>query len=168
MAKKLQTPCSAPKRGLPCEIKLDYALGGYAGIVKAFLYVIREEYGAAAALKIYARVNKIDDRIKRFVNTLLTIFKIEGNDCETIGQWLDVFAGLLTGQEVTILERSKTIERRKITKCLWKTEPKDLSDWNLPFVNLVAKTINPKATVDRPKGMCAGDPSCEYIYKVEE
>ena len=167
MAKKLQTPCSAPKRGLPCEIKLDYALGGYSGIVKAFLYVIREEYGAAAALKLKERVDRLDDRVKRFTNVLLKIFNIEGNDAETIGEWWDIFAEL-TGQEVTILERSKTIERRKITKCLWKTEPKDLFGWNFPFVNLVAKTINPKATVDRPKGMCAGDPYCEYVYKIEE
>ena len=167
MAKKLQTPCSAPKRGLPCEIKLDYAIGGYAGIVKAFLYVIREEYGAAAALKIKERVDRLDDRVKRFTNALLKIFKLEGNDCETIGEWFDVFNELMEN-EVTILERSKTIERRKVTKCPLRTEYKDISDWVLVTHNVVIKTINPKATVERLKGMCAGDPYCEYIFKVEE
>jgi hypothetical protein len=58
MAKKLQTPCVAPKRGLPWELKYKYAMGGYTGIFKAFLYAIREEFGAASALKIYERVSK--------------------------------------------------------------------------------------------------------------
>ena len=46
--------------------------------------------------------------------------------------------------------------------------PGDVSVWVLPFYITVAKTINPKATVERPKGMCAGDSHCEYIFKIEE
>ncbi len=70
--------------------------------------------------------------------------------------------------EYTILERSKTINRIKVTKCPWKTEPKDISDWVLIFNNIVNKTINPKATLERPKAMCAGDSYCEYVWKIEE
>ena len=167
MAKKLEIPCPLSRRGLPCELKLDYAMRGYAGILKGFLYAIREKYGAAAALEIYERVMKMDDRIKRLTKSILKIFKIEGNDCETIGQWFDIFWEHC-GIEDIILERSKTINRPKITKCPWTTEPKDLRGWCITWCTIPAKTINPKATLERPKGMCAGDPYCEYVWKIEE
>ena len=167
MAKKLQTPCAAPKRGLPWELKYKYAMGGYIGSFKAFLYAIREEYGAAAVLKIYERVATMDDRIKNFTNLIKNVFKLEGNDAETIGEWIDIWNEMMEN-EVTILERSKTIERRKHTNCPWQTGPKDISGWALILENIIVKTINPKATVERPKAMCAGDPYCEYVYKIEE
>ena len=107
------------------------------------------------------------DRIKNLTNFFLTTFKLEGNDCETIGKWWDIWNELM-GQETIILERSKTINRARITKCPVKTEYKDINEWDLIFNNIVAKTINPKITVERPKGMCAGDPYCEFIYKIEE
>ena len=33
-------------------------------------------------------------------------------------------------------------------------------DAEIRFDNIVVKTINPKTTFERPKGMCAGDPYC--------
>jgi len=152
---------------IPWELKYKYAMGGYTGIFKAFLYAIREEFGAAAALKIYERVATMDDRVKNFTNTLKNVFKLERNDAETIGQWYDIFNELMES-EATILERSKTIERRKHTKCPWQTGPKDISDWSIILETIIVKTINPKATVKRPKAMCAGDPYCEYVYTIEE
>jgi hypothetical protein len=157
----------AKKRVIPWELKYKYAMGGYAVMLKAFLYAIREKYGAAAVLEIYERISKMDDRVKNMTNSILTAFKLEGNDAETIGEWWDIWQDLI-GQEVTILEQSKTIRRVKITKCPWVTEPEDISDWALIFTNIASKTINPKCTVERPKAMCAGDPYCEYIYKIEE
>jgi hypothetical protein len=127
MAKKLQTPCSAPKRGLPCEFKLDYAMGGYLSLFKGWLYVVREEFGADTALRLYEKIMKMDDRVKNLTNTLLKAFKIERNDAETIAKWIDIYYSL-AGFEYTWLERSKTIAKVKITKCLWKTEYKDISD----------------------------------------
>ena len=157
----------AKKVAIPWELKYKFAMGGYAGIIKAFLYAIREEYGAAATLKIYERVCKIDDRAKRFTNSILEIFKIEGNDAETIRKWYNIY-NELNGIESTTLELSKTLYRRKITKCPFQTEPKDISDVFLIFQNIVTKTINPKATLETPKRMCAGDPYCDYIWKIEE
>lgn len=107
------------------------------------------------------------DRIKNLTNFFLTTFKIEGNDCETNAKWWDIWYELM-GFESTWLERKKTINRTKITKCPVKTEYKDISDWALTFCDIIAKTINPKATVERPKAMCAGDPHCEYIVRLEE
>lgn len=104
---------------------------------------------------------------KNITNTIRTIFKIEGNDMEAILKWFEIWWEFW-GHEATILEFSKTIWRSKFTKCPWKTEYKDISDWALPFCNIVHKTINPKATVERPKAMCAGDPYCEYVTKIEE
>ena len=167
MVKKLQTPCAAPKRGIPWELKYIYAKGGWTSLLKGLIYEIREKYGAAAALEIYESFNKRYDRIKKMTNNIKNAFKIEGNDAETIGQWWDIWWEL-TGYEGILLERSKTINRVKVTKCPWKTEPKDLGAWALIFTNIVIKTINPRATMERPKAMCAGDPYCEYIYKVEE
>ena len=161
------TPCPFPKRGLPCELKYDYAMRAYANIHRAYLYAIREKYGAAAALEIYERTCKMDDRVKRLTNTLLELFKIEGNDAETIGEWWDIFWEL-TGTEGILLERSKTINRIRITQCPWKIEVRDVSDWSLSFNNIVSKTINPKATLERPIGMCAGDSYCEYVWRIEE
>ncbi len=100
--------------------------------------------------------------------TFKEVFKLDGNDAETIGRFLDIYSGIL-GQESTTIELSPTISRQRVTNCAWKTEPIDISSWCPDLlVNLIAKTINPKATVERPKGMCAGDPYCEYIYKIEE
>ena len=167
MAKKLETPCEAPKSGLSWAIKYDFVMRTYADFLRGFLYAIREKYGAEEVPKIKDRVDKLDDRVKRFTNTILKIFKIEGNDCETIGQWFDIW-GELCGQEGTIIERSKTVERRTWAKCPWKTEPIDIKEWCVTLPNHVGKTINPKAILERPKGMCAGDSYCEYVWKLEE
>ena len=155
------------KMVIPWELKADYRLKSNVSVFKRFLYAIREEYGADAVLKLYDRVCRMDDRIKKLANSLLTIFKLEGTNAETIGQWFDIW-NELNGMEVTMLERSKTINRTKITKCPFRTEPKDFSDWDIIFHSIVDKTINPKATVERPKGMCAGDPYCEYVDRIEE
>ena len=167
MTKKLETPCAAPKRGLPAELKYDYMRGGWTTGARAFLYALRKKYGAAAAVNFFERVYTMDDRVKILANTIRTNFNLEDNDAVTIGEVFDIWDELI-GIESTILERSKTINRRKVTKCPFKTEPKDVSDWNLPFVNMITMTINPKATLERPKAMCAGDPYCEYVWKVEE
>jgi hypothetical protein len=168
MTKKLQTPCAAPKRGIPWELKYDFAMKGYTNLGKGYLFAIREKYGAAAALEIYEMVNKMGDRAKNFTNTIRTIFNLEGNDAETIGQFFDIWAEL-TDQEVIILERSKTVNRIKYIKCPWSTPfPKDISNWNLIWRNLITKTINPKAILERPKAMCAGDPFCEYVWRIED
>ena len=157
----------AKKVVLPWELKYDWAIRGYAGIFRGFMYAIREKYGAAAAVEMYERATKMDDRIKRLTLTLLNIFKIEGNDAETIAKFFDTFYAL-NGTEYTILEQSKTTRRVKVTQCPWKTEPTDISDWALIYHNIMTKTINSKATLERPKAMCAGDPYCEYVWKIEE
>ena len=64
MANKLETPCPMPRRGLPFEFKYDWAMRGWAGNLKAFLYIIRETYGATAVLEIFDMVCTMDDRIK--------------------------------------------------------------------------------------------------------
>ena len=157
----------AKKIVIPWELKYDFAIKSNASVLKGLLYAIREEYGAAVVLKLYEKCCTMDDRIKKLTNKLLTIFKLEGNDAETIAEWFDIW-NKLCGHEYTILERSKTISKVKYTNCPWKTVYKDISDWALSYVNIVAKTINPKAATERPKAMCAGDPYCEYIYKIEE
>lgn len=157
----------AKKISIPLELKYDFAMRGYASFIAGILHAIREKYGSAEALEMYERALTIGDRIKNLIDTLLTIFKIEGNDAEAIAKWIDIW-NELTGIECTWLERSKTINRRKVTKCPWVTAPRDLSEWFLPFFSIVTKTINPKATLERPKSMCAGDSYCEYVWKLEE
>ncbi len=164
---KLKTPCESPKRGLSWELKYNFVMGTYSDFINGFHYAISKKYGAVEAVKMKERVDKIDDRVKRLTNSILKIFNIEGNDATTIGQVLDIWDEL-TETESIILERSKTIDRRKVTKCPWKTEPKDISDWTLSLLNIVAKTINPTATLERPKSMCEGDPYCKYIFKIKE
>ena len=155
------------KMVIPWELKADFRLKGWTSILKGFLYAIREEYGADAALKMYERVSEMGDRHKNLTNTIRTIFKIEGNDAETIAKWFDIWLELC-GYEYTILERSKTVTRFKVTKCPFKTGYEDISDWELIFRNNISKAINPKATVERLKGMCVGDPYCEHVFKIEE
>ncbi|MFX1519651.1 MAG: hypothetical protein ACFFCD_07005 [Promethearchaeota archaeon] len=167
MAKQLETPCAAPTRGLPFELRYDYMLGGWITGARGFLYMLRDKYGPAETLKIFERVYTMDDRVKILANTIRTVFNLQGNDCKTIGEVFDIWDEI-TGIESTILERSPTINRRKVTKCPWKTEPKDVSDWFLPFFNTITETINSKATLERPKAMCAGDPYCECVWKLEE
>ncbi len=152
---------------IPLELKYDFAIRAYISIHKGYLYAIREECGAATALKVYERLCKMEDRIKNLTATFLAAFKIEGNDAEAWAKWWDIWYELC-GYEYTWLERSKTIARVKVTKSPFKTSYKDLSDWVLPFVDIVCKTINPKAKWERPKAMCAGDPYGEYVFKTEE
>ena len=157
----------AKKRVIPWELKYKFAMGGWAAYLKAYHYAIREEFGADAVLKMYERVCKIDDRVKNFTKTILNVFNIEGNDAETIANFFDIWYEL-GGFEYDDLERSKTISRVKITKCPYKTEPKDISNWCKIFGNIVAKSVNTRASAERPKGMCAGDPYCEYVWKIDE
>ena len=157
----------AKKMAIPWELKYNYAMGGWASLLKGFLYEIREEYGAAKALTIYERLCKRDDRVKNMTNTIKNVFKLEGNDAETIGKWWEIWSEI-NDQEYVMLEQSKTIRINKITKCPWKTGIKDICDWSLPFTDIIIKAINPKATFERPKAMCAGDPHCEYIFRIEE
>lgn len=107
------------------------------------------------------------DRIKNLTNSLLTIFKIEGNDAEAINQWFDIWAELM-GMERVILEETKVFSRAKITECKVKTDFKDIDGHCLIFTDIIYKTINLKATCERPKAMCAGDPYCEFITKIKE
>ena len=165
MAKKLETPCATPKRGLSWRLKSDFAIRNFTDFIRGFKYAVREKYGAAASLEIHEKYVK--KGAKNITNTIRTIFKIEGNDMEALDKWWDIWWEFW-GHEGIILERSKTMSRSKITKCVWKTEHKDISDWALPFCNIVNKTINPKVTLERPKAMCAGDPYCEYITRIEE
>ena len=118
----------ATKRMIPWELKYDFAIRGYTSGYRGFLYAIREEYGPAAALKIYEKVCKMDDRIKNLINRILTIFKIDGNDAEAIAECWDIWCELASFKH-TWIERSKTIARTKVTECLFKTQPKDISNW---------------------------------------
>ena len=156
----------AKKVDIPWETKYRFAIGGYSGIAKGFMHTIREEYGAEATLKIYEKLAKKDDRIKNLTNTILTAFNLEGNDAETIGKWFDIWLELC-GAEYTTLERSKTTNRIKITKCPFKTDYKDISNWEPIFAGIVVKTISPKATHEHLKNMCAGDPYCEVVTRIE-
>ncbi|WP_287584186.1 hypothetical protein [Candidatus Borrarchaeum sp.] len=168
MAKKLQPPCASPKRGLPWELKYNYVRGQMTTLFKGFLYAIREEYGAAAALKITEKMWRFKDRVKNMINTFLSVFEIQGNDLEKLAEFWDVYWEI-QGSEAIILERSKTINRTKITKCPWSTpDPKDISGWCEIWANIVSESINPKISTKRLKGMCAGDPYCEYVWRIED
>ena len=155
------------KIGIPCEFKYELAMKGWSSMIVAFMYVIRDEFDASTALKLLEKLYKRDNRVKNLIKNIKTIFKIEGNDLEALTKWFEV-CDELTGIEATWLERSKTSLRNKITKCPFKTGYKDLSDYIFIWMNIVLETINPKITFERPKGMCAGDPYCEYVYKLEE
>jgi len=154
------------KIGVPLEFKYKMAMRGWSSILNGFLYVIREKRGAAEALELIEKLFKMEDRVKNLTNTVKTIFKIEGNDIETLAQWWDIWCEICE-IESTILKQSKSLFRIKNTKCPWKTGYKDI-DWVLIWFNIVTKTINPNINFERPKGMCAGDSYCEYIFKLEE
>jgi hypothetical protein len=155
------------KISIPWLLKHEFILRAYTSIIKGFLYAIREKYGADAALELYERVCTMDDRIRNMTNSLLDVFQLKGNDAATIAKWFSIWFEL-TGFEYTTLELSNTTSRSKITKCPFKTEIEDISDWDIIFGYIVTKTINPKATFERPKAMCAGDPYCEFFWKIEE
>jgi len=157
----------AKKIGVPLEFKYQLSLRGWTSILGGFLYVIRERHGAAEALSCIERLFKMDDRVKNLTNTIKTIFKIEGNDAKTMLDWFETYWEIL-GTEYTIPEQSKTISRMKITKCPFQTGHKDISDWCKTWCDIVYTTINPKATQERHKSMCAGDPYCELVFKIEE
>ena len=155
------------KLSIPLLLKHEFTMRMYSSLIKGFLYAIREKYGAAASLEIYERVCTMDDRVRKLTKSLLDVFQLKGNDIETTGNWFKIFWEL-TGWEYTWLEQSNKMSRVKITKCPFKTEPKDISDWAKIFNYIVTKTINPKINLERPKGMCAGDPYCEYVWNIEE
>lgn len=155
------------KMGIPCEFKYELAMKGWASMLAGFLYIIRDEFDATTALKLIEKFFKRDDRLKNLSNFLKTVFKIEGNDAEAIGKWFGIWHELV-GSESIFLEQSKTITRNRVTKCQFKTGYKDLSDWCLIWCDIVYNTINPKATFERHKSMCAGDPYCEFVTKIEE
>ena len=157
----------AKKLVIPWEFKYKFIMGGWTSWLKAYHYTIREKYGPEAALEIYERTCKMDDRLKNFTNSILKAFELEGNDAETIINWWDIWWELC-GIEGTSLLQSQTFARSEITKCPFKTEHKDISDWCKIFTNIVINTINPKATFERPRSMCAGDSYCEYVMKIEE
>ena len=157
----------AKKMAIPWELKYKFALGGWASSLKGFMYAIRKKYGAAAALEMYEMVSKMDGRVKNMTHTLKDVFNIEGNDMEAIEKFWTIYHEL-TGNDIATLELSKTFYSQRITKCSFKTEPIDISEWCNIFVDIIAKTLNPKTTFERLKSMCEGDPYCEYVAKLEE
>jgi hypothetical protein len=154
------------KMGIPWELKYKYAKGAWTTLLKGLLNEIREKYGAAAALEIYENFSKRYDRTKNMTKDIKDVFKIEGNDAETLAKWHDIWWDL-TETEGNWLERSKSISRCKVDKCPLIQPHKDIGDVSIIFENVVVKTINPKATIERPKAMCKGDPYCEYVWKIE-
>jgi len=158
----------AKKVAILLELKYNYMKGMETTLFKTVMYELREKYGAAEALEFFESAWERNDRVKNMTTTLKDVFKIEGNDMETIQKWFDIWWELM-GIDAIIIERSNTINTVRFPKgCEWKTEPRDISEWQLIFNNIVIKTINPKATVERPKAMCEGDPYCEYVYTIEE
>ncbi|WP_287584012.1 hypothetical protein [Candidatus Borrarchaeum sp.] len=158
----------AKKMAIPWELKYKYLQGMLTTLFKSVMYEYREKHGAAAALEFIEGVWKREDRVKNMTKTLKDVFKIEGNDIEAIDKWWGIWWEL-TGMDATRLEQSKKLMKFKIPAgCAWLTKPKDISDWPLIFMNLIVKAINPKAILERVKGLCAGDPYCEYITKIEE
>jgi hypothetical protein len=156
------------KMAIPWELKYKFAHGGWTSLFKGVMYEYRERFGAEAALDFFVKAAwKRADRVKNMSNILKEVFKVEGNDAEAIAKWREIYWEII-GTDYTWLERSKTLCRVKITKCAWQTELKDISDWAVIYNSIIVKNINPKATVERPKAMCAGDPHCEYIYRIEE
>lgn len=156
------------KFSIPWELKYNYMKGMVTTLLKGFLYSIRTKFDAATSLEIYEMACKLDDRVKNMTMTLKDVFKIEGNGIEAISRWFEIWFELI-GWEITWYERSKTISRFECPiGCAWMTKPEDLSEWVLIFYNIAAKTINPSAFIERPKGKCAGDSSCEYIIKIKE
>ena len=134
--------------------------------MRRFLHLIRERHGVAEALACIEEIWRRDDTVKNLTNFFRTVFKIEGNDVETMAQWFDIWYEL-TGIEAIWLERSKTNARWKVTKCPWKLGYDDISDWCKIWGDIIAETINPKITSERPTGMCASDPYCEFRYRIE-
>jgi hypothetical protein len=169
MAKKLETPYPMHKRGIPWEFKYRFVRGQQITLLKGFMRAIRTKFDAATAFEIYKMVGTTDERNKKMTTTLRDVFKIKGNDIEAMMTWWEIFYELL-GIEATWLEVTNKIARYKVTVCPWSTpDPEDISGgYCFIFEDFVNKIINPKATTERPKGMCAGDPYCEYIYKIEE
>lgn len=158
----------AKKMPIPWELKYNYMKGMLTTLFKSVVYEFREKYGAVAALEFVEGVWKREDRVKNMTTTLKEVFKIEGNDMEAIGKWFEIWRELM-GIESIELERSKkSYSFRNPTGCAWQTDPKDISEWQLNFTNIILQALNPKVTVERPKAMCEGDPYCEYVYKLEE
>jgi hypothetical protein len=168
MSKNTETPFPASKRGLPWELKCKFARGQLTTLFKGIMNEIREKFGAAAALEIAEKVWKREERVKKMVHTLKDVFKIEGNDLEANLLWWNLYYEL-TGMEAAYLEVNKSSTKTKITNCPWSTQdPKDISGWCIIYANIINKAFNSKFTNERLKGMCAGDPYCEFILKIEE
>ena len=49
----------AKKVAIPWELKADFRLRTYSSLFKAYLYEIREQYGAVTALKLYETTREI-------------------------------------------------------------------------------------------------------------
>jgi len=156
----------AEKLEIPWETKYKFAVGGYHAAITGFLSLISEEFGADATYKLYERFCKENDRIKHLVEIIQNVFKIDGNDLDAVGKWWDIFYELY-GTEAQDLEQSTTLTRNKITKCPWKIEGKGIDDWCMIFSDIVYETINPKATIEKVKGMCNGDSYCEFVSKLK-
>jgi hypothetical protein len=155
------------KIGIPCEFKLQLVMTAYSTMLKGFVYEIRERFDAATALELLQSFFNRDDRVKNLTNFIKKVFKIEGNDVESISKWFEIWSEI-TGSENIILETSKTFGRNRIIKCPFKMGYKDLSDWCVNWIAIIYETLNPKATIEAIKLMCAGDPYCEFVSKIEE
>lgn len=158
----------AGKLEIPMETKFKFALGGYQGVFKGFMHALQERDGGEATLKLYEKVCKEGDRVKNLTNTIMKNFNIEGNDLDAIKKWHEIWWELAGVEGATSVERTETFERIKITGCPWDTQSKDISDWYLIFGDIVVGTINPKASFERVMGKCAGDPHCEYVFRLEQ
>ena len=156
----------AKKIGIPCEFRCELAMTAWATSIKGFMYVVRERHGAAEALACIERFFEMDDRMKNLTNFIKKVFKIEGNDLESAEKWYETYLEII-GSEFKTLERSKTLWRNKVTKCIFKTGYKDLSEWCIIWNKFVLETLNPKFTAETIKQMCAGDPYCEFATKLE-
>ena len=158
----------AKKIAIPWELKYKFVKGMLTTVFKGFIYEIREECGAATTLKIYENIQRRDDRAKKAAKTIKEVFKIEGNDIEAIQRWWEIYWELLEIQGI-VVELSKTYARVRFPMgCAWKTDPKDIKDWFLILGNIFTKALNPKAKLERIKGMCDGDSFCEYVTTIEE
>jgi len=114
----------------------------------------------------------MSENAKRYVQSGLTGFGIEGNDSWALASYFKLATGDIIGYKAELIRESpKKVKYRLYPPCLW------FPDLDIPpsfcralgsFEQTACQIVNPTVQAHATKLMTAGDPFCEFVFEEME
>jgi hypothetical protein len=148
----------------------------WCGVAFSNVALLAEEVGWERAVEKY--LGGVRGRASKVTAMLLEKLKVKERDATVPIRMVEaVVPTILPGWKTERIEFSpeRSVGRYTGTCIMWEVVKELGIQERLPvvricetFMNECSRLVNPKITTRHPKGMCKGDPHCEFVVELEE